>query len=877
MTANTRTLRLLDDLLDRADHVEGHLRQMVELTVQDLGEALDGFLQRHQLAGVAGEHLGDLERLRQEALDLAGAGDRQLVLLGQLIHTQDGDDVLERLVVLQDLLHATGDVVVLGADDVRVHDTRGRIERIDRRVDAQLGDGTRQHGGGVQVSEGGGRSRIGQIVSGHVDGLHRRDRALLRGGDALLHATHVRGQGRLVTDGRRDTTQQGRHLRTGLGEAEDVVDEQQHILTLLVAEVLGHGQAGQRDTGTGARRLVHLAVHQRDLGRLVLQRDDTTLNHLVVQIVTLAGALADAGKHGVATVRLGDVVNQLHDEYGLADAGTTEQADLAALRVRGQQVHHLDARHQDLLLDAHLDELGRLGVDRRRQVRVDRAALIDRLADHVNDATERLRPDRDTDGRTGVQHALPTHQTLRTVHGDGAHRVLTQMLRNLQHQSGAAALHLQRVQNRGQLLVELHVHDGTDDGHYLTLRSGRGIHRRLCRVGSKLTTSLQCNRLRTSPPIRRSLCQAAHPNGALFQISDDKIQKYLERLRLEYYALKVQEQRTRKDIQRMLLLSNVVEMYEQRKIIVDNLSSLKELKDDKDDEMVQLLKEEREAYGSILFRLDSEILNGILSMDDEEDYGSLIMEVTAGVGGQEAMLFARELFDMYCGYVEYKGWEVEMLQTEDTDIGGTRHATTVISGPDAYRYLKHEGGVHRVQRIPATEKSGRIHTSTVTVSIIPRPDDFQVELKEKDLKIETKRASGAGGQHVNTTDSAVRIVHLPTGIAVECQTERSQQKNREIAKQKLTAKLMQIELEARFSSTQALKKSQVGQSLRNEKIRTYNFNQDRITDHRIEGGTAHNLKGFLEGGEQLDDMIEKLRRSQRRKQLMDIINRECEQ
>uniref|UniRef100_A0A182JUN5 Prokaryotic-type class I peptide chain release factors domain-containing protein n=1 Tax=Anopheles christyi TaxID=43041 RepID=A0A182JUN5_9DIPT len=399
---------------------------------------------------------------------------------------------------------------------------------------------------------------------------------------------------------------------------------------------------------------------------------------------------------------------------------------------------------------------------------------------------------------------------------------------------------------------------------------------RIVQVGSKITTSLQCYRQRTIPPTR-NLCHAVNPNAALFQISDDRIQKYLERLRLEYYALKVQEQRTRKDIQRMLLLSNVVEMYEQRKIIVDNLSSLKELKDDRDDEMIQLLKEEREAYGSILFRLDSEILNGILSMDDEEDYGSLIMEVTAGVGGQEAMLFARELFDMYCGYVEYKGWDIEMLQTEDTDIGGTRHATTIINGPDAYRYLKNEGGVHRVQRIPATEKSGRIHTSTVTVSIIPRPDDFQIDLKEKDLKIETKRASGAGGQHVNTTDSAVRIVHLPTGIAVECQTERSQQKNREIAKQKLIAKLMQIELESRFSNTQALKKSQVGQSLRNEKIRTYNYNQDRITDHRIEGGTAHNLKGFLEGGEQLDEMIEKLRRSQRRKQLMDIINRECEQ
>ncbi|XP_053678966.1 peptide chain release factor 1-like, mitochondrial [Anopheles nili] len=378
-------------------------------------------------------------------------------------------------------------------------------------------------------------------------------------------------------------------------------------------------------------------------------------------------------------------------------------------------------------------------------------------------------------------------------------------------------------------------------------------------------------------PLLRSQCHEAKHAGALFQISDDKMQKYLERLRLEYYALKVQEQRTKRDIQRMLLLSNVVEMYEQRKIIVENLNSLKELKDDKDDEMIQLMKEEREAYGSILLRLDNEILHGILSMDDEEDYGSLIMEVTAGVGGQEAMLFARELFEMYCGYIEYKGWEIEMLQSEDTDIGGTRHATAIVNGLDAYRFLKHEGGVHRVQRIPETEKSGRIHTSTVTVAIIPRPDDFQVDLKEKDLKIETKRASGAGGQHVNTTDSAVRIVHLPTGIAVECQTERSQVKNREIAKQKLVAKLMQQELEARFSSTQALKQSQVGQSLRNEKIRTYNYNQDRITDHRLEGGTTHNLKGFLEGSEQLDDMIEKLRSSQRRKQLMDIMNRQVEQ
>lgn len=265
-------------------------------------------------------------------------------------------------------------------------------------------------------------------------------------------------------------------------------------------------------------------------------------------------------------------------------------------------------------------------------------------------------------------------------------------------------------------------------------------------------------------------------------------------------------------------------------------------------------------------------MNGILSMDDEEDYNTLILEVAAGVGGQEAMLFSRELFDMYCGFIDYKGWETEVIETEDTELGGIRHASIVVHGRDAYRYLKFEAGVHRVQRVPTTEKSARIHTSTATVSVIPRPDEFEIELKDKDLKIETKRASGAGGQHVNTTDSAVRIVHLPTGMAVECQTERSQVKNKEIAKQKLLAKLTQQELESKFNATQSMKKSQVGSSLRNEKIRTYNYNQDRITDHRVDGGTTHNLKAFLEGGSQLEDMIAKLQAMHRKKQLMGIIN-----
>ncbi|EAT34990.1 AAEL012811-PA [Aedes aegypti] len=357
-----------------------------------------------------------------------------------------------------------------------------------------------------------------------------------------------------------------------------------------------------------------------------------------------------------------------------------------------------------------------------------------------------------------------------------------------------------------------------------------------------------------------------------FQIADESIQKYLENIRLEYYALKVSDQLDKKDIKRMALLSHVVEMYEQRRIIMDNLNSLQEMSTEKDEDMLQLMREEKEAYTNILRKLDGEIMNGILSMDDEEDYNTLILEVAAGVGGQEAMLFSRELFDMYCGFIDYKGWETEVIETEDTELGGIRHASIVVHGRDAYRYLKFEAGVHRVQRVPTTEKSARIHTSTATVSVIPRPDEFEIELKDKDLKIETKRASGAGGQHVNTTDSAVRIVHLPTGMAVECQTERSQVKNKEIAKQKLLAKLTQQELESKFNATQSMKKSQVGSSLRNEKIRTYNYNQDRITDHRVDGGTTHNLKAFLEGGPQLEDMIAKLQAMHRKKQLMDIIN-----
>lgn len=258
------------------------------------------------------------------------------------------------------------------------------------------------------------------------------------------------------------------------------------------------------------------------------------------------------------------------------------------------------------------------------------------------------------------------------------------------------------------------------------------------------------------------------------------------------------------------------------------------------------------------------------TLTDDEQCSSLVLEVTAGVGGKEAMLFAGELHDMYCNYIEHKGWDYDVIQMDTTELGGIRHSSQIVTGPTAFDHLKHEAGVHRVQRIPATEKSGRVHTSTVSVAVIPQPDDMQVTLHDRDLKIETKRASGAGGQHVNTTDSAVRIVHLPTGMAVECQTERSQIKNKDTALKKLRAKLCQQQMDAEMASKSATRKSQVGKSFRNEKIRTYNYNQDRITDHRVDGGTLHNLIGFLAGNEQLDELICKVRRAQRKQELLEL-------
>lgn len=315
-----------------------------------------------------------------------------------------------------------------------------------------------------------------------------------------------------------------------------------------------------------------------------------------------------------------------------------------------------------------------------------------------------------------------------------------------------------------------------------------------------------------------------------------------------------------------------LEYFKQRQDLLATLSNLQDMRSSSPEEdMKELIEQETREIQEKLKEKDQDLLESLLELEDGHTFTSLLVEVTAGVGGKEAMLFAGELFDMYCRFCESNGWTVEILEMDHSELGGMRHASLCVTGRLAFEYLRYEGGVHRVQRIPVTEKSGRIHTSTVSVAIIPRPDDFRIDIKDKDLRIETKRASGAGGQHVNTTDSAVRITHLPTGIAVDCQTDRSQIKNREVAMKKLEAKLFQIELEQRRSKTESTRKSQVGQSLRNEKIRTYNFNQDRVTDHRIENGTTHNLSGLLEGGAVLAKFVAILTEELREKRLQEVL------
>ncbi|XP_058692276.1 peptide chain release factor 1-like, mitochondrial isoform X1 [Poecile atricapillus] len=300
------------------------------------------------------------------------------------------------------------------------------------------------------------------------------------------------------------------------------------------------------------------------------------------------------------------------------------------------------------------------------------------------------------------------------------------------------------------------------------------------------------------------------------------------------------------------------------------LRDTRELAQDENEDFRKLAETEIASCEEEIAELKQQIVL-LLIPSEETDESDLVMEVTAGVGGQEAMLFTSEIFDMYQRYAAYKKWKFEVLEYFPSEIGGLRHAVASIAGVEAYKYMKFEGGVHRVQRVPKTEKQGRIHTSTMTVAILPQPTEMRLQISPKDLRIETKRASGAGGQHVNTTDSAVRIVHIPTGIVSECQQERSQIRNKEKAMQMLCAKLYNAKLEEETKKRNSARKIQIGTKGRSEKIRTYNFPQDRITDHRI-SRSVHHVESFMLGEEMLDEMIQTLREYADYESLMEIIS-----
>ncbi len=259
-------------------------------------------------------------------------------------------------------------------------------------------------------------------------------------------------------------------------------------------------------------------------------------------------------------------------------------------------------------------------------------------------------------------------------------------------------------------------------------------------------------------------------------------------------------------------------------------------------------------------------LERLLVPKDPNDGKDVIVEIRAGAGGQEAALWAGELFEMYRRLAERHRWKVEVLSASEAEVGGFKEVVTEVRGKDAFTRLKHESGVHRVQRVPVTESSGRIHTSTATVAVLPVAEDVEVEIRPEDIQVDVYRSSGPGGQSVNTTDSAVRIVHKPTGIKVECQEERSQLQNREKAMRYLRARLLQRAQDEAQAKEAADRRSQVGTGERAEKIRTYNFPEGRVTDHRIKH-TSHQLQDVLAGGEELEAFIDLLRSAERSEQL----------
>lgn len=302
-------------------------------------------------------------------------------------------------------------------------------------------------------------------------------------------------------------------------------------------------------------------------------------------------------------------------------------------------------------------------------------------------------------------------------------------------------------------------------------------------------------------------------------------------------------------------LQPIAEKYKEYKKAKKDESDTRELLEETGDgDLRQMAAEELQTARAEITRLEAE-LRVLLLPRDPNDYKNVIVEIRSGAGGDEAALFAADLYRMYSMYAESRGWKTEVLNLSETGIGGVKEISFMIEGEGAYSRLKFESGVHRVQRVPVTEAAGRIHTSTVTVAVLPEMEDVEVHVNPDDLRIDTYRSSGAGGQHVNKTSSAIRITHIPTGIVVECQDERSQYKNKDRAMKILRSRLFDMAQSARDEKIAAQRRLQVGTGDRSERIRTYNFPQGRVTDHRI-GLTLYKIDEILNG--RLDELIDAL-------------------
>lgn len=313
--------------------------------------------------------------------------------------------------------------------------------------------------------------------------------------------------------------------------------------------------------------------------------------------------------------------------------------------------------------------------------------------------------------------------------------------------------------------------------------------------------------------------------------------------------------RYRKLMKEQADLRPLVEKYQEYKDTKAGISdSLAILEEENDEEMREMAKEELSDLKNRMIQIEEELKILLLPRDPNDDK-NVIVEIRGGAGGDEAALFAAELFRMYCQFAEKNRWKVDMMNFNENGIGGFKEAVFMINGSGAYSKLKYESGVHRVQRIPATESGGRIHTSTATVAIMPEAEEVDVSLDMNDCKFDVFRASGNGGQCVNTTDSAVRLTHIPTGIVISCQDEKSQLKNKDKALKVLRSRLYELEMEKAHSAEAEARRSQVGTGDRSEKIRTYNFPQGRVTDHRIKF-TSHRLDEILHGD--LEEVLDSL-------------------